>query len=213
MEGRVGMAKTYYVIELTPRWLAATVVAMAALVVVAFALGYGAGSSVGGDDADRVADRSGVATTPTVAEVAVAAPQEKTIVPSVATPMPMEPTLTPPPGWRPSVATPTAVASTPTAAPPTVTPRAASPTPARVTTEFWVQVLASGNRGNIASARTTLEENGFPRDNQSVVQARVAGGNVLYKLRVGPFPDRASADRVMVRMQRSGFPDAWVVSP
>jgi cell division septation protein DedD len=105
--------------------------------------------------------------------------------------------------WRP----------TPTAVPATATQRPAVPTAAPAATEFWVQVLASGNRQNIDSARTKLEENGFPRANQNIVQARVAGGNVLYKLRVGPFPDRASADRVMVRMQRSGFPDAWVVSP
>jgi cell division protein FtsN len=207
------MAKTYYVIELTPRWLAATIIAMAALVVGAFALGYGAGSGSDRGPRPAVGPASGVVPSPTVAEVEVDDPQEDPVVTSVATPMPMEPTLTPPPGWKPSVATPTVVPPTPTTVPATATQRPAVPTAAPAATEFWVQVLASGNRQNIDSARTKLEENGFPRANQNIVQARVAGGNVLYKLRVGPFPDRASADRVMVRMQRSGFPDAWVVSP
>ena len=43
--------------------------------------------------------------------------------------------------------------------------------------------------------------------------ARVAGGDELHKLRVGPFPDRESADRVAERMRASGFPDAWIVAP
>jgi cell division septation protein DedD len=79
--------------------------------------------------------------------------------------------------------------------------------------ELWVQVLASSRRAAIESARSTLVEAGFPRTNQKVVETIVAGGTTLLKLRVGPFPDRASADRVMARMRSAGFPDAWVVTP
>jgi len=46
-----------------------------------------------------------------------------------------------------------------------------------------------------------------------VVHSPVAGGTELIKLRVGPFPNRDSADRVLQRMRSADFPDAWVVVP
>jgi cell division protein FtsN len=74
-------------------------------------------------------------------------------------------------------------------------------------------VLASTNPQAIETARAKLVELGFPAENQRVATSQVAGGNALYKVRVGPFPDRDSADRVVYRMRASGFPDAWVVVP
>jgi hypothetical protein len=65
----------------------------------------------------------------------------------------------------------------------------------------------------VESARTKLEGLGFPRDYQHLLTVQDPGSPILYKLRLGPFPDRASADRVAQRMSSAGFPDAWVVAP
>jgi cell division septation protein DedD len=78
---------------------------------------------------------------------------------------------------------------------------------------FWVQVLAASKNDAFPEARKKLVDLGFPVANQKVTATEVAGGNKLFKLRIGPFPDRESADRVVRRMQGSGFPDAWVVVP
>jgi cell division septation protein DedD len=81
-----------------------------------------------------------------------------------------------------------------------------------VKVEFFVQVLASSNSSSVADARTRLEGLGFTRDHQHLITLREPGTGTLYKLRVGPFPDRSSADRVAQRMSVSGFPDSWVVA-
>jgi cell division septation protein DedD len=103
---------------------------------------------------------------------------------------------------------------TPTFVPPTATPE---PIPTKATLEsaegFWVQVLASGREDSIERARKKLVEAGFSRERQRVVTEEAGGGNELLKLRVGSFPDRASAEQVAKRMKASGFPDAWVVAP
>ena len=65
--------------------------------------------------------------------------------------------------------------------------------------------------GEKTEARKKLKKLGFPRDHQRLLTEPTVGGGTLYKLRIGPFPDRASAGRVAHRMQASGFPDAWVV--
>jgi cell division septation protein DedD len=188
------MAPSYYVIELTGRWLAILLAALALVMVVAFAFGYGAAWSVLSgrpvSEPDRVA--MGVATpTPTPAEVVIA-----------ATPAAPTPDIRPSATW-----TPTPVPATPAPKPePTRAPVAADDS-------FWVQVLASGNASAMNEARSRLAELGFPRDHQSVTRGPGPGGNELLKLRVGPFPDRASADRVVERMTASGFSGAWVVAP
>ncbi|PWB75831.1 MAG: hypothetical protein C3F15_05985 [Holophagae bacterium] len=121
------------------------------------------------------------------------------------------PTITP---WLPATATPEPV---PTAIPEpeaTATPRP-RPTavPEAVGEGYWVQVLASTNPDAIAKAQATLQKQGFAADRQLVVRGQDSEGNELLKLRVGPFPDHASADRVAKRMQGSGFSGAWVVAP
>jgi hypothetical protein len=65
----------------------------------------------------------------------------------------------------------------------------------------------------VGEARTKLDGLGFPRDHQHLIRVEEGGSPVLFKLRIGPFPDRASADRVAKRMSEAGFPDAWVVAP
>lgn len=210
---------TYYVIELSSGWLTALVVAAGLLVVLAFALGYGAAAKAAG----TVPSRGGVgAVTPTPAVVTadVEAPPA-TVVVSEATPVPAEPTITPGAGWeRPPTSTPESSATPEppaTATPaPTSTPMpapTATPEPEERVEGIWVQVLATRSGDSVRSARQQLEGLGFPAEHQRVVSTPVADGSVMYKVRVGPFPSRDSADRVVRRMQAAGFADAWVVTP
>jgi cell division septation protein DedD len=211
------MSRTYYVIELTPRWLAILLVVLAGLMVLAFVGGYGAAwSTLGGSVARSV--EKGVSESE-ITEVEIEDPRESEIVASVATPDPVKPTVTP------GVV---AVEPTPTPAPspkPTVRPQATatpkpSPIPASSTPSppimdegFQVQVVASSHIQTIEKARRKVVDLGFPNSEHHIVETRVAGGGILLKLRVGPFPDHDSAQRVMRRMQAGGFPDAWVVRP
>lgn len=192
------MSRTYYVIELTARWLTVLVVGLALLLVLAFALGYGAAWSVLGSRAPAPATLLVAAPTPTVTAVYVAPTPPATVPPTA-------------PPAAAATATPSPVPRRPTATPrPAATPTA---TATVVDAGLWVQVLASARPESVAEARSKLDRLGFPTDHQQVAEATVAGGNVLYKVRVGPFPDRESAERVVRRMQAEGFPDAWVVTP
>ena len=109
----------------------------------------------------------------------------------------------------------------PTEVPPTIAQRPTSkPSPSRTPPpavtpvgDFFVQPLASSREATIEEARTKLTALGFPRSAQIVVSVRNSGSATLFKLRVGPFPDRPSADRVAQRLQVAGFPDSWVVAP
>lgn len=189
------MSRSYYVIELSARWLTVLLVALAVLMVLAFGLGYGAARSVmSGSSPDEP--------TPTA-------------TPLVTTEILPDPTAVLPTPTGPA-ATATARPGPPTAVPPTRVPATptSKPRPTEHTAEgFWVQVIASARQATIDDARTKLTELGFDQAHQHVVESEVAGGNELYKLRVGPFPDRASADRVVQRMRAADFPDAWVVVP
>jgi cell division septation protein DedD len=185
------MSQSYYVIELSARWLTVLLVALAVIMVLAFALGYGAAWSV------LSSERHGPSSM-----TALAAAATPTSIPEIVIPTPeaaAENTPTPLP-------VPTA---TPTAEPTRVpTPRS---TPTATASDFYVQVLASSRSDAVEAARAKLVDLGFPRDNQRVMTGD--GGATLFKLQVGPFPDRSSADRVAQRMSAAGFPDAWVVAP
>lgn len=188
------MAPTYYVIELSGRWLTILLIALALVMVLAFAFGYGAAWSVfaskqplEGGTGIPTPGPSGVASEDiTDEEIIDVVPTQVPTVKSAPTP---KPTATPKP--RPT----------------------ATQVPAAVDGEFWVQVVASSTERSIERAAKQLSEIGFPPDHQQVITSRVAGGKVLHKLRVGPFPDRDSADRVVRRMRSSGFSDAWIVVP
>lgn len=202
---------TYYVIELSSGWLTALVVAAAVLVVLAFALGYGAAAKAAGTGTSR----EGVGlVTPTPAVVTTdVEPPPATVVVSEATPVPAEPTITPAAGWeQPPTSTPepSATPEPPATATPAPT---ATPEPGERVEGIWVQVLATRSADSVRSARQQLEGLGFPAEHQRVVSTPVADGSVMYKVRVGPFPSRDSADRVVRRMQAAGFADAWVVTP
>lgn len=189
------MNRSYYVIELSARWLTVLLVALAVVMVLAFALGYGAAWSV------LSSERAGFET----AALAEAPPAEipEVVIPTPLPSPPVEPTAVPEP-----TVVPTEVPTPAPTVPPT--PR---PSPTAVVTDFYVQVLASSREATVEEARVRLEGLGFPRDSQQVITVRDPGSASLFKLQVGPFPDRASADRVSQRMSAAGFPDAWVVAP
>jgi cell division septation protein DedD len=192
------------VIELTARWLAALLVTLALVMILAFVFGYGAAWSV--------LEHEARASKPAPAGLTAATPTPTPVELRVA-PADPAPTATP---WLLATATPEPV---PTPAPepepePTATPLP-RPTavPEAVGEGYWVQVLASTSPDTVAKAQATLQKQGFTADRQLVVRGPDGAGNELLKLRVGPFPDHASADRVAKRMQGSGFSGAWVVAP
>lgn len=186
------MSRSYYVIELSARWLTVLLVALALVMVVAFALGYGAAWSV------LTAEQ------PAGEMTALQAAATPTEIPEVVIPTAIADATARPAATATPTATPRPPAPTPTTPPPTATP---------ATTDFFVQVLASSRSASVEAARTKLEGLGFPRENQHLITVQDAGSPILYKLRLGPFPDRGSADRVAQRMSAAGFPDAWVVAP
>ncbi len=187
------MSRSYYVIELSRRWLTVLLVALALVMVLAFALGYGAAWSV-------LASKRAAPSLSALAAAALPTPTEipEEVIASAVPTATEVPTSTPPPQ-------PTA-----TPRPPTATH---TPVPTAAPDGFYVQVLASSSSASISEARSRLEGLGFPRSNQQLISVRESASGVLYKLRIGPFPDRASADRVAQRMGAAGFSDAWVVAP
>ena len=192
------MSRSYYVIELSARWLTILLVGLAVLMVLAFGLGYGAARSAGGDGPGPISD--GATPTPVI--------ETEVIAESTPPARPPAPTV--------PAATPTSRPVPPTVAPPTAPPATATPKPKppeKPAAGFGVQILASSSQESIEEARTKLVGFGFDREHQRVFRAEVVGGNELFKLRVGPFPDRPSADRVLQRMRAADFPDAWVVVP
>jgi cell division protein FtsN len=186
------MSRSYYVIELSARWLTVLLIALALVMVVAFALGYGAAWSV--LTAEQPAGEM-------TALQAAATPSE---IPEVVIPTAIADVSAAPAATETPTSTPRPPAPTPTTPPPTATP---------ASSDFFVQVLASSRSSSVESARTKLEGLGFPRENQQLITVEDPGSPTLYKLRLGPFPDRSSADRVAQRMSVAGFPDAWVVAP
>jgi cell division septation protein DedD len=186
------MSRSYYVIELSARWLTVLLIALALVMVVAFALGYGAAWSV------LTAEQKPAEMT------ALQAAVTPTEIPEVVIPTTVVDVTAPPTATATLTATPPPPEPTVTVPPPTATP---------ASTDFFVQVLASSRSDSVESARTKLVGLGFPHENQHLITVQDAGSPTLYKLRLGPFPDRISADRVAQRMSAAGFPDAWVVAP
>jgi cell division septation protein DedD len=194
------MSPTYYQIELSARMLTVLLVTLALLLVLAFAFGYGAAWSVLGGDRDEPTARvtDGQTPAPTVAVAQPTRMVETVSVPALQ-PARSEPTATPRP--RPT-ATPRPLVRPPTQVP--VVPGQKY---------FWVQVLAGRSASAIEKAQATIEQAGYPRSLQRIVRSNVAGGGILYKLRIGPLPDRAAANRVVEKVRNVGFPDAWVLQP
>ncbi len=160
------MAPTYYQIDLSGRTLIGLVVALALLLVLAFALGYGAAWTTL-RPADVIAAPTFMPTrTPTpIPEVVVAPPD--LVLPS--------PTLAPPVS-TPTLAAPATATPGPPLATPTPQPRRPSPTPVAEPVGYWVQVIAVSHADAVADARGRLERLGFGGDRQRVLESPVAGG-------------------------------------
>ena len=186
------MSRSYYVIELSARWLTVLLIALALVMIIAFALGYGAAWSVLTGE-KTPGEMTALQAAPTPTDI------PEMVIPTVIADATSQPTAT---------STPTA-----TPPPPEPTPTTLAPTATPATTDFFVQVLASSKNDSVEAARTKLEGLGFPRDHQHLITVQDAGSPTLYKIRLGPFPDRSSADRVAQRMSAAGFPDSWVVAP
>lgn len=195
------MPSTYYQIELSARALTILVGTLAVVMVLAFALGYGAAWSMLHSDVEPTPP---VAVSRTVA-VPVTTPTLAPVPTTVATVLPPEPlpstTPEPTPPLQPSPA-------------PTPTPRP-EPTaePIELDTAYWVQVVAAGNRRVASQTQAELERLGFPADHQQVLADVAPNGRPVFKVRVGPLPDRDSAARVAQRLKAGGFKDAWIVVP
>jgi len=196
------MAPSYYVIELTARWLAALLVALALVMILAFVFGYGAAWSV--------VERSSRPLQPTPSVAPAGTPTRTPVEVRVAGGGPA-PTSTP---WLAPTEVPEPLETATPEPEPTATPRPRPTAPPDEAAEgFWVQVLASTSPDTVNRAQASREKLGFDAERQLVVRGEDSDGNELLKLRVGPFPDHASADRVAKRMQGSGYSGAWVVAP
>jgi cell division septation protein DedD len=201
------MPSTYYQIELSARTLTALLVALAVLMVLAFALGYGAAWSVlaaGDQPAAGPPERPPVLPTavpPTPTRIAAGVPTVLPEVVSTAVPTLPQPTAAPAPPLEPSPQATTTPAPAPTAV------------PLEEPAGFWVQVAAAGNRRVAADTGKKLEKQGFPPDHQRVLAGTAANGRPVWKVQVGPLPDRESANRVVQRLKAAGFRDAWIVLP
>lgn len=193
------MPSTYYQIDLSARALTILVGALAVVMVLAFALGYGAAwSTLRGDPEPG----PGPAVSPTVA-VPVTTPTAVPVPTAQATVVSPEPVPSPTPEPTPPVQPSPAPTSRPE---PTAAPIA-------IETAYWVQVVAAGNRRVAAQTQTELERLGFPADHQQVLREVASNGRPVFKVRVGPLPDRDSASRVSQRLKAAGFKDAWIVAP
>jgi rare lipoprotein A len=78
----------------------------------------------------------------------------------------------------------------------------------RVVGKSWVQVASFGERANARRLAQSLDQAGLGR--VRVVRARVKGERV-YRVRIGPFADRLSAERVLRDLGTRGFGPATIV--
>jgi DedD protein len=127
------------------------------------------------------------------------AAQGETIAPApVVTPMATEPpqTVATNPMASPA-ATPAAPAATPAPAPRTETPRAAAPA---ANGAFAVQLGSFRTKDNADRLVRDMTAKGF----NAFVAPITSGGRELYRVRVGPTRDRASAEALAAQLRRVG---------
>ena len=71
---------------------------------------------------------------------------------------------------------------------------------------LWIQVYSSTNGERAKEISTRLVKGGFPV--RTLEPAAATGPN--YRVRVGPFLDRAKADRMATRLRRELKLDTWI---
>jgi len=104
-------------------------------------------------------------------------------------------------------ATPAATPA-PAAAPPAQAPRAVSPAPAEARGAWAVQVGAFGSTGAADKVINELRSAGF----RAYVSPVQRGGKTLYRVRVGPEPERARADALAATLKGRGLPATVVAN-
>lgn len=142
--------------------------------------------------------------------------------PPVATPAPTVPPTARPTARPTTIATPTA---RPTLAPtpkptqaPTATPKptlaptapvAAAPAAAAQGDRWWVQIGSYSNITNAREGETRLKALGIP-----VFIAPIDSPNgILYRVRGGPYADKANGEKALAAVLKDGFKDARLVHP
>ncbi len=200
------MATRYYELILSGRQLAVAAAGLVGCILVAFALGVGVGLQQRRGGEARAGDETPVVVTAepqVVAAPALSAGEPpETEAPAAPTPVPTSEAalvvVAAPQAPAPAAAE--VVAASPAPAPPRPTRR---PAP----TAHWVQVAALSRPELAEGVRQRVLALGF-RPEQVVI--RPGGGS--HRVRLGPFPDAASAARVVSRLRAQGFGDAFAVS-
>ncbi len=75
---------------------------------------------------------------------------------------------------------------------------------------YWIEVLQTSSVEKVGKVSEVLDEEGYPIHHQDVVTVHT-GEMPLYKLRVGPFANRFSADRTLFKIGARDLPGARVV--
>ncbi len=136
-----------------------------------------------------------------VAENAAPAPPVNLRVPAAITPPPAAAATTPPPAAAATTPPPAAVVTTPPApvvAAPVVAPPAATPAPAA--DAFYVQLGVFVNRASATNLARKLTDAKF----SVVVDEIQRSGKTLFRVRVGPASDRATANALRDRLTKAG---------
>lgn len=136
-----------------------------------------------------------------VAENAAPAPPVNLPVPAAITPPPAAAATTPPPAAAAITPPPAAVVATPPApvvAAPIVAPPAATPAPAA--DAFYVQLGVFVNRASATNLARKLTDAKF----SAVVDEIQRSGKTLFRVRVGPASDRATANALRDRLTKAG---------
>ena len=127
------------------------------------------------------------------AQIAVVDPDPSASV-SVAAAPPAKPTHVKPVPVKPTPVKPPVAKPAPAKAPP------AKPAAAPVAGGFTVQIASFASRANADASAKKLG-------------GRVSGSGRLWRVRYGPFTDRAAAKAGLARAKKAGFGDARIVSP
>lgn len=86
-------------------------------------------------------------------------------------------------------------------------PRAdASPSGSLATGDVVIQVLVSSEEGKAREVLDRLRDNGF----RAFLSPVADGGRTLYRVRVGPFEEKAEAERVAERLRESLNLETWI---
>ena len=74
-----------------------------------------------------------------------------------------------------------------------------NPKPAKLITQYWVQVAAYSNKKGAENARSVLDENRIPSD---IFTYKDNKGNLFYRVRVGPYTTKSEAEYWRTRINK-----------